>query len=251
MLGDDPSVLSATVMESCAPESCQNGGICSSNMESGIKCLCLPGFSGSRCQTEANDCLNVNLPVPFAMRRHTRGWDTRMRLPDWTHWSPIRWMRQHWRLSLESLPEQRDVHRRDQRLPVHLYTGIGFDRIDCSDEINECEPSSPCHNIATRVNGVGNYTCLCPAEYEGRDCQTDVDEYQLPTTLCGIHSTTCTDLVGDNRCVCEPGWTGRHCDVDIDECADSPCLNNGTCLNQLNAFQCQCPNGFLGTSSTI
>ena len=39
------------------------------------------------------------------------------------------------------------------------------------------------------------------------------------------------------------------CDVDIDECADSPCLKNGTCLNQLNAFQCQCPNGFLGTSS--
>ena len=62
MLGDDPSVLSGTVMESCAPESCQNGGICSSNMESGIECLCLPGFSGSRCQTEANDCLNVTCP---------------------------------------------------------------------------------------------------------------------------------------------------------------------------------------------
>ena len=55
-------------------------------------------------------------------------------------------------------------------------TGTGFDGIDCSDEINECEPSSPCHNGATCVDGVGIYTCLCPAGYEGRDCQTDVYE---------------------------------------------------------------------------
>ena len=248
MLGDDPSVLSATVMESRPPESCPNGDICSGNMESGIKFLCLPGFSGSRSKTEANDCFNVTCPS-HSQCVYTPGVETHECVC---------------LTGLTGIPSDGCVNIDDcLSNPCRnngtctdgingfqcTCTGTGFDGIDCSDEINECEPSSPCHNVATCVDGVGNYTFLCPAEYEGRDCQTDVDECQLRTTLCRIHSTTCTDPLGDYRCVCEPGWTVRHCDVDIDECADSPCLNNGTCRNQLNAFHCQSPGGFLGTSS--
>jgi hypothetical protein len=241
MLGDDPAVLSATV---CEPDSCLNDGICSSSIQSGIECLCLPGFSGPRCETEVNDCANVTCPA------HSRCVDTPG--PD-----------THECLCLDGFAGTPCVNIddclsnpcRNNGTCADLVNGFqctcagtGFGGLDCGEEINECEDLRPCLNGATCVDGLANYTCLCPSGFEGRDCQTDVDECQLPTTLCGIHSTTCTDLVGDYRCVCEPGWTGRHCDVDIDECADSPCLNNGTCLNQLNAFQCQCPNGFSGTT---
>ncbi|XP_071482117.1 uncharacterized protein [Diadema antillarum] len=35
--------------------------------------------------------------------------------------------------------------------------------------------------------------------------------------------------------------------TDIDECLSSPCLNNGTCFNEVNQFRCQCMSGWTGT----
>ena len=38
-----------------------------------------------------------------------------------------------------------------------------------------------------------------------------------------------------------------HFDKDIDECASSPCVNGGTCTDQVNGFICSCVAGFTGT----
>ncbi|XP_062383232.1 coagulation factor VII isoform X2 [Sardina pilchardus] len=38
-------------------------------------------------------------------------------------------------------------------------------------------------------------------------------------------------------------WT-RYSDVD--QCASNPCLNGGTCVDQVNAYICICPSGFEG-----
>ena len=47
--------------------------------------------------------------------------------------------------------------------------------------------------------------------------------------------------------MCRPGYTGPHCEQDINECASEPCLNGGQCLNQLNAYSCNCTDtGFTG-----
>lgn len=33
---------------------------------------------------------------------------------------------------------------------------------------------------------------------------------------------------------------------DIDECASTPCLNGGTCLDGINQYTCRCPPGYDG-----
>nr|CAH0106056.1 unnamed protein product [Daphnia galeata] len=231
---------------SCICPSNLSGSLCENAVDSMARCVdpspCLNGFSGPRCADNVNDCLDPSVCLNGGIcidginnfTCHGRHQGQCVDTPGVeTHECVCL-------TGLTGIPSDGCVNIDDcLSNPCRnngtctngingfqcTCTGSGFDGIDCSDEINECEPSSPCHNSATCVDGVGIYTCLFPAGYEGRDCQTDVYE----------------SITDD-----PPGWTGRHSDVDIDECANSPCLNNGTCLNQLNAFQCQCPNGFLG-----
>ena len=39
--------------------------------------------------------------------------------------------------------------------------------------------------------------------------------------------------------------------ADINECGSSPCVNNGTCTDRINAFNCSCPPGFAGNRCEI
>ena len=34
--------------------------------------------------------------------------------------------------------------------------------------------------------------------------------------------------------------------TDIDECDSDPCLNSGTCFDQIDGFICQCQEGYAG-----
>ena len=38
---------------------------------------------------------------------------------------------------------------------------------------------------------------------------------------------------------------------DIDECASSPCQNGGTCIDDLNAYTCNCIPGYEGDNCEI
>lgn len=54
--------------------------------------------------------------------------------------------------------------------------------------------------------------------------------------------------------VCSFEWMAMSCTFkisDVDECAMHPCLNNGTCIDLINDYQCHCINGFNGTNCTI
>ena len=51
-----------------------------------------------------------------------------------------------------------------------------------------------------------------------------------------------------NHTRCAAGWGGALCEHDIDECAAAPCSNGGACVDQQNAFACDCEVG-LGVRS--
>ena len=48
---------------------------------------------------------------------------------------------------------------------------------------------------------------------------------------------TCVDGVAGYTCECQPGFTGDECEIDVDECRSSPCHNNATCQDMVNAFR--------------
>lgn len=47
-------------------------------------------------------------------------------------------------------------------------------------------------------------------------------------------------------CLCEAGFTGFECEININECEHSLCENNGTCIDQIAAYDCNCSSSFTG-----
>lgn len=55
----------------------------------------------------------------------------------------------------------------------------------------------------------------------------------------------------DFTCYCVPGYTGTYCQIDINECLSTPCSNNATCIDLINAYECRCPSGYTGENCEI
>jgi Notch-like protein len=55
----------------------------------------------------------------------------------------------------------------------------------------------------------------------------------------------------DGECDCVAGYEGSLCQHNIDDCAKMPCEHSGTCTDELNDYQCQCPTGYDGLSIFI
>jgi hypothetical protein len=90
---------------------------------------------------------------------------------------------------------------------------------------------------------VNDFTCACPAGYDGKTCSHEINECDASPCVNG----SCTDLVNDYSCSCPTGYDGKTCSHNIDDCASNPCLNGGTCNDLVNGFTCDCAVGFIGT----
>ncbi|XP_077014844.1 coagulation factor X [Tamandua tetradactyla] len=77
---------------------------------------------------------------------------------------------------------------------------------------DQCE-SSPCHNQGKCKDGIGEYTCMCPEEFEGKNCE-------LPTRkLCSVDNGDCDQFCREEQnsvmCSCASGYilgdNGKSC----------------------------------------
>lgn len=61
-----------------------------------------------------------------------------------------------------------------------------------------------------------------------------------------LNGGSCYKKGSEKLCVCAPGYTGQHCETDVDECQSNPCLNGATCLDGVNSFTCLCLPSYAG-----
>ena len=50
------------------------------------------------------------------------------------------------------------------------------------------------------------------------------------------YNGTCVDLVSAYRCECIDGITGSNCETNIDDCRSMPCRNGGRCNDLINGY---------------
>lgn len=185
-----------TQIDECASAPCQNEATCTDQLN-GYTCVCLAGFSGMYCQTQINTCASTPCMNQATCIDQIDSWVC-------------------------------------QCLP-------GFSGVICQTQVDLCA-SNPCVHGGTCVDRVNGYTCQCLAGYSGNDCQTQIDE--CASQPC--HLGTCVDHLNGYTCNCPPGTSGLYCQTDVDECASMPCQNSGTCTDGLDSFTCLCMIGYSG-----
>lgn len=57
------------------------------------------------------------------------------------------------------------------------------------------------------------------------------------------------DQVDSYLCACPQGFYGKNCEISAMKCADGPCFNGGTCLEDAaGGYSCRCLLGFTGSN---
>ncbi|XP_073430761.1 slit homolog 2 protein isoform X1 [Dendrobates tinctorius] len=129
----------------------------------------------------------------------------------------------------------------------------GFEGQNCEVNIDDCEDND-CENNSTCVDGINNYTCLCPPEYtaanlneveKGELCEEKLDFCSQEVNPCQ-HDSKCIVTPRGYKCDCTPGYVGEHCDIDYDDCQDNKCRNGARCTDAVNGYTCVCPDGYSG-----
>jgi len=114
------------------------------------------------------------------------------------------------------------------------------------------------------VDGVNTYSCRCPDNFVGANCQTPLWPCNFRPCLNGgtcNHNATYSSLrvlastsnassalsVGFH-CHCPVGFTGPRCENKVDWCHGSNvlCRNGATCRQVGHQFECLCAPGWTG-----
>ncbi|XP_032890012.1 slit homolog 1 protein isoform X1 [Amblyraja radiata] len=120
----------------------------------------------------------------------------------------------------------------------------GFLGNTCTTNIDDCE-GNVCENGATCLDGVNNYTCLCPPEHTGVLCEEPVDLCAPELNPCQS-GTKCVGTKAGPRCECLSGYRGENCSIAVDSCQDHGCQGNGMCVDTVDSHTCLCSEGYSG-----
>ncbi|XP_064644652.1 cubilin-like [Lineus longissimus] len=119
---------------------------------------------------------------------------------------------------------------------------------------NECQ-NQPCQNGGTCVDLYNGYICQCPDAWEGKTCNTDVNECArfAGTDLGCQNGATCRNTRGGYTCTCTADWFGVHCTTRHDDCSGASQMElcgHGTCVDIDRThsgqarYKCSCDEGW-------
>uniref|UniRef100_A0A8C3XC95 Neurogenic locus notch homolog protein 1 n=1 Tax=Catagonus wagneri TaxID=51154 RepID=A0A8C3XC95_9CETA len=253
-------------IDECDPDPCHYGS-CKDGVAT-FTCLCRPGYTGHHCETNVNECHSQpcrhggtcqdrdNAYLCFCLKG-TTGPNCEINLDD-----------------CASNPCDSGTCL-DKIDGYECACEPGYTGSMCHINIDECA-DSPCHNGGTCEDGINGFTCRCPEGYHDPTCLSEVNECSSDPCIHG----TCRDSL--NGCArglgtsaraagveaappqAGPGQTtqvvatltaapspGPNCQTNINECASSPCLNQGTCIDDVAGYKCNCLLPYTGATCEV
>ncbi|GAB1604635.1 protein jagged-1b-like [Argonauta hians] len=220
----------------CLPNPCQNNGTCKDGVQS-YRCVCEPGWDGPTCTQNINDC------NPNPCRNHGSCID---RLNGFRCLCSEGWKGK----TCNSRISQCDVFTcsnggtcQDSGSSFLCHCPVGFYGDTCQlASWHSCD-SNPCQNGATCVNSGNSFTCFCKDGFEGDVCETNSNDCNPFPCYNGAQ---CIDGINWYLCECSKGFAGPNCRINIQECSSSPCAYGSTCIDEIGSYKCICPPGRTG-----
>uniref|UniRef100_A0A5F4W9T3 Neurogenic locus notch homolog protein 1 n=1 Tax=Callithrix jacchus TaxID=9483 RepID=A0A5F4W9T3_CALJA len=255
------------------PNACQNGGTCH-NTHGGYNCVCVNGWTGEDCSENIDDCASAacfhgatchdRVASFYCECPHGRTGGCPEDNPKGPFWSGT--MADGRRESPETSQGSRDASwgHGGQLLP-----GVCEDGPPAVGGA-PCLAQGPCPLMATTCPGLLchlNDACISNPCNEGSNCDTnpvngkaictcyegmhcEVNTDECASSPC-LHSGRCLDKINEFQCECLMGFTGHLCQYDVDECASTPCKNGAKCLDGPNTYTCVCTEGYTGTHCEV
>nr|DBA25970.1 TPA: hypothetical protein GDO54_010287 [Pyxicephalus adspersus] len=256
-----------TEVSPCVYKTCWNGGVCRDYYGLAV-CQCHPRYSGESCETEIRPC---------SSHPCLNGGKCEDLEDAYSCLCPLRFSGIHCETELKpcsSFPCLNGGLCEDVGSTYSCLCLRGFTGQQCETEVKPCS-SSPCLNGAS-CNDVGeSYSCVCVRGFTGKHCETELRPCLSSPCMNGA---TCEDMSDGYSCVCTEGFTGINCETgnfllcityiylckvlmkyryclgslpgmlqnEINPCSSSPCLNEGTCVDQGENYSCSCPQKFTG-----
>ncbi|XP_034464842.1 protein eyes shut homolog isoform X2 [Hippoglossus hippoglossus] len=216
------------------PNSCLNGATCITTSQPSsppeYTCKCPPGFTGTTCETEFNECDSSPCQHNGTCSHLLGHYECQC---------PTGFLGKNCEVDIDAcaLP--------DNTCPpttqcLDLPDGLEYTcRVPCPQNLQPCANGGRCV-----LNEAASYTCICMAGWSGQSCHINVND-------CARHwcqnGATCVDEIDGYRCLCPRGYTGVYCEEDIDYCVGHRCSEHGVCLDRRHNFTCRCTLGFEGS----
>ncbi|KAM9796106.1 protein crumbs homolog 1 isoform 2-T2 [Syngnathus typhle] len=200
----------------CSPNPCQNQALCQIR-EDGYACFCVPGFQGSHCHIDVNECVS---------RPCANGGTCVDRVGRYSCLCAAGFTGPTCEVSIDECRFQPCLNGgscHDNAGGWLCTCPPGFQGHRCEIDIDECQ-DKPCPNGAPCIDGHNGCDCS-----HGGHCERP--KQQCHSQPC-FNSATCMESQGHYTCQCLPGFKGTLCEIDINECGSNPCLNGGRCIER-------------------
>uniref|UniRef100_A0A3Q3FA92 Protein eyes shut homolog n=1 Tax=Labrus bergylta TaxID=56723 RepID=A0A3Q3FA92_9LABR len=188
-----------TNIDDCASGPCLNGGSCVDLIDK-YACFCQDGYTGKTCETDVDVCREATFNVSLCFNGAT---------------------------CMDG-----EGSNFTCRCPP------GFMGDFCEVDVNEC-CSAPCLNGAICQDLINSYVCHCRSGWTGLHCEDDINEC-LPQP-CNQGICIQNDPGYGYTCFCRPGFVGRNCEHNYDDCLLSPCPEAFSCVDGINKVSCLPP----------
>ncbi|XP_051900350.1 delta-like protein C [Pristis pectinata] len=215
---------------------CKHGATCTNTGQGSYTCTCKPGFSGTNCEIETNEC--ESNPCK-------NGGSCTDLENNYTCTCPQGFYGKNCEISAMTCADAPCFNGGScTEKPHGGYTcrcPAGFIGSNCEKKIGRCT-NNPCANGVCYVLG-RSFTCRCRTGFIGPRCEINEDDCAKSPCANG---GTCIDGINSYTCSCTLGYGGKDCSIRKDPCVSNPCRNNGICYTHYTGHVCKCPVGFMG-----
>lgn len=221
-------------IDDCAINPCHNGGTCVDGINS-FTCLCPEGYNDETCLSQVDEC-GSNPCIHGRCHDLINGWAQ---------------IQIHFKISVKKKVAKIKLKTKLTCLFVFIKATNAF---VTRDGVAQTAISITMSASQTRA-WMGEPAKTWPADITAHAELASLVSYNLCNLfyLSLLIDNDCVPwlLISNPSVISNPTTVGPNCQTNINECASNPCLNQGTCIDDVAGYKCNCLLPYTGMTYLV